>query len=62
MVSLTMRHGRNPTKRQKIYLKGFNLNPENWLIVKDCTECFEIINRFTGNRRKLKREAAKEWN
>ena len=51
-----MKHGRNPSKRQKIFLKGFNLNPENWLIVKDCSECFEIINRFTGKRRKLKRE------
>ena len=51
-----MKHGRNPSKRQKIFLKGFNLNPQNWLIVKDCSECFEIVNRFTGKRRKLKRE------
>lgn len=50
-----MKHGRRPTKRQKLILKKFNLNPQNWLIVKDCSECFEIVNRITGNRRKLKR-------
>ena len=52
----SMKHGKNPTKRQKILLKKFKLDPRNWLIVKDCGECFEIVNRFSGNRRKLHRE------
>ena len=55
-----MKHGRNPTRKQKIFIKKFNLNPENWLIVKDCREYSEIINRFIGNRRKLKREAVRK--
>ena len=55
-----MKHGKNPTKRQKIFLRKFKLNPENWLIVKDCAECFEIVNRLTGNRKKLKTRNEKE--
>ncbi len=51
-----MKHGKKPTKRQKILLKKFKLDPRNWFIVKDCGECFEIVNRFSGNRRKLHRE------
>lgn len=50
-----MKHGKNPTKRQKIFLRKLKLNPENWLIVKDCCECFEIVHRLTGNRRRLER-------
>ncbi|MCI8860676.1 MAG: hypothetical protein HFI71_14445 [Lachnospiraceae bacterium] len=55
-----MKHGRNPTRKQKIFIKKFNLNPENWLIVKDCKDCFEIVDRLTGNRRILKRTNARE--
>lgn len=55
-----MKHGRNPTKKQKMFLKKCGLNPQNWLIVKDCRECFEIVHRVTGNRRILKRSNKKE--
>ena len=54
-----MKHGRRPTKRQKILLKKYRLDPSNWLIVKDCAECFEIVNRISGKTRKLKRGDAK---
>jgi len=49
-----MKHGKNPSKKQKMFLKESKLNPENWLIVKDYHECFEIVHRVTGKRRKLK--------
>ena len=49
-----MKHGKNPTRKQKMFIKKNKLNPENWLIVKDCSECFEIVHRFTGKRRKIK--------
>ena len=55
-----MKHGRNPTKKQKMFLKKCGLNPQNWLIVKDCRECFEIVHRVTGNRRILERTNKKE--
>jgi len=49
-----MKHGIRPTKKQKIFLKKFKLNPENWLIVKDCGQCFEIVNRRILTGRKTK--------
>ncbi len=49
-----MKHGKNPTRKQKMFIKKNKFNPENWLIVKDCSECFEIVHRLTGNRRKIK--------
>ncbi len=55
-----MKHGKKPTKRQKLFLKENKFNPKNWLIVKDCAECFEIVNRLTGNRKKLKTRNEKE--
>lgn len=55
-----MKHGKKPTKRQKLFLKENKFNPKNWLIVKDCAECFEIVNRLTGKRRKLKTRNEKE--
>jgi len=48
-----MKHGKRPTKKQKMFLKKFKLNPENWLIVKDCSQSFEIVNRVSGKRRIL---------
>ena len=48
-----MKHGKNPTRRQKERIKKLGLNPENWLIVKDCQECFEIVHRLSGKTRKL---------
>ncbi len=49
-----MKHGRNPTRKQKMFIKECRLNPENWLVVKDCCEYFEIVYRLTGNRKRLK--------
>lgn len=50
-----MKHGKNPTVKQKIMLKNYGLDPINWLIVKDCRECLEVVNRLTGSRRRLNR-------
>ncbi len=50
-----MKHGKRPTRAQKIRLKGYKLNPDNWLVVKDCREKFEIVNRLTGKIRTLKK-------
>ena len=50
-----MKNGKNPNLRQKKLLKKYNLDPEAWLISKDCPECFVIVNRLTGAVRKLDR-------
>jgi len=53
-----MKHGKNPTRRQMKVLKSMRLIPQNWLIVKDCAERFEIVHRYTGTRRvKIKTRA-----
>lgn len=49
-----LKHGRRPTRGQKIRIKSFGLNPDNWLVVKDCKECFEVVHRVSGKTRTLK--------
>lgn len=48
-----MKHGKRPTKAQKIRIKSFKLNPDNWLVIKDCKDCFEVVHRVSGKIRKL---------
>lgn len=48
-----MKHGKNPTKAQKIFIKACRLNYENWLVVKDNAQAFEIVHRISGKTRKL---------
>ncbi len=48
-----MKHGKRPTRAQKIRIKSHGLNPDHWLIVKDCRECFQIVHRTSGESRKL---------
>lgn len=45
-----MKHGKKPTLKQleriaKLEYKGRKLKPENWLVVKDTTEEFVLVNR-----------------
>ena len=48
-----MKHGKNPTVRQKKLLTQWHLNFENWLIVKDTPAEMEIIHRNTGKTRTI---------
>ncbi|WP_206752223.1 DUF6906 family protein [Desulfosporosinus fructosivorans] len=48
-----MKNGKNPTMKQKQRLKKLKLNPENWMIVKNCPNCFEIVHRISGKTRIL---------
>ena len=48
-----MKHGKAPTKAQKIILKSYGLNSDNWLIVKNTDKEMMITNRFTGRIRKI---------
>jgi hypothetical protein len=52
-----MKHGKKPTVKQRDRIKSLNLNPENWLVTKDCPACFELIHRVSGKTRIVKREA-----
>lgn len=52
-----MKHGKNPTKAQKIRIQKCGLDPDNWLVVKDCAECFLIVHRISDQTRILKSKA-----
>lgn len=43
-----MKHGKKPTFAQKIRIASYDLEPKNWLIIKDCRDVFLIKNRKTG--------------
>ncbi|HHY73260.1 MAG TPA: hypothetical protein GX497_08540 [Bacillus bacterium] len=45
-----MKRGKRPTRKQKIRMKTFGLNPLNRLIVKDCNDGFEVVHRETGTK------------
>ena len=48
-----MKHGKNPTVRQKKLMTQWHLNFENWLIVKDTPTEMEIVHRHTGKTRTI---------
>ncbi len=46
-----MRNGKNPTVAQKKRIAKYNLNPNNWLVIKDCKEVFLLRHRESGTTR-----------
>ncbi|WP_180953711.1 DUF6906 family protein [Bacillus sp. T33-2] len=48
-----MKHGRRPTKRQKIAMKAVGLNFENWLVYKVTDGQYHLVHRYTGTTRKI---------
>lgn len=54
-----MKHGKNPTLKQKKLLKAARLNYENWLIIKDTAEEMLVQNRQTGKIRAIRKELYK---
>lgn len=43
-----MRHGKNPTRRQKIFLTNNLYDPHNWLVVEDSPVVMVIKHRVNG--------------
>lgn len=54
-----MKHGKNPTRKQKMLIKSARLNCENWLVVKDAAEEMVLQNRQTDKIRTIKKELYK---
>lgn len=48
-----MKHGRKPTRKQKMLIKSARLNCENWLVIGDSTRELVIRNRQTGKTRTI---------
>lgn len=51
-----MKHGKRPTMAQKMLMKKWHLNCDNWLVVKDTPTEMEIVHRDTGKIRKIVKE------
>lgn len=54
-----MKHGKNPTRKQKALMKAARLNCENWLVVKDTAAEMVIQNRQTDKTRTIRKELYK---
>ena len=50
-----MKHGKRPTKGQKIFIKSKGLNYENWLVCKDTPTEMVIEHRHTNTRKTIKK-------
>ncbi len=50
-----MKHGKKPTRKQKMLIKSARLNCENWLVVKDTAEELVIQNRQTDKTRTIRK-------
>ena len=44
-----MKHGKKPSVRQCKLMQAWNLNPSDWLVVKDTPEAMTIVHRFSDN-------------
>lgn len=48
-----VKRGTRPIRRQKEFLSKKKLDPNNWLIVKDCNEYIDIINKSSKKVRRV---------
>ena len=48
-----MRHGKRPTRAQKIRLTKAGLNPDNWLVITDHYKILTIINKESKKTREI---------
>ena len=46
---------KKPTYNQKKFLRSKKLDPYNWLVQKDTTEFMQIVHRYSGNERIIKK-------
>ena len=51
-----MKHGKNPTLKQKKLMKAARLNCDNWLVIKDTAAEMTVQNRQTGKTRIIRKE------
>lgn len=51
-----MKHGKKPTREQKMMLKEAGLVPENWLVIKNMEDHIEVVSKslYQMRQRSLK--------
>ncbi|AAX62115.1 TPA: DUF6906 family protein [Bacillus thuringiensis] len=43
-----MKNGKKPTKKEKIHIESYNLNPDIWLIFKKVSNELHLVHRYTN--------------
>ena len=51
-----MKHGKNPTRRQKQSIASVRLNPENWLVCKDTPDELVLEHKYSGHIKVIRKE------
>lgn len=46
-----MKNGKKLTKREKMHLKSYSLNPDNWLVFKKADGGMYLVHRYTNATR-----------
>ncbi len=46
-----MKHGKNPTVRQKRLIAASGKNPADWLVCKDTATEMHLVNRYIATRK-----------
>lgn len=46
-----MKNGKKPTKKEKIHIHSYNLNPDNWLIFKKVSNELHLVHRYTNAKK-----------
>ena len=54
-----MKHGKNPTRRQKEYIASLRLNPDNWLVCKDTPDELVLEHKYSGHIKVIRKELLK---
>lgn len=53
-----MKHGKAPTKAQKILLKSYGFDPANWLFIKNTSKEIIVTHRHTSTTRIIPKQEA----
>ena len=54
-----MKHGKKPTRKQKMLMQAAHYNCEDWLVIKDTAVEMVIQNRATDKTRTIRKELYK---
>lgn len=48
-----MKNGKRPTRAQKKLMQKWNMNPADWLVVKDTPEAMTLVHRLSDSTKKI---------
>ncbi|WP_420842697.1 DUF6906 family protein [Fervidibacillus albus] len=51
-----MKNGKRPTRKEKIVMNKYHLNPNNWLISKRHNGMLILVHRYTNSVRQIPKD------